>query len=387
MPLNNFRFLMTMAVLAAVGSGCVGAIQATTAHGTTPAAHVVATARPKPQPIDVLSASFASASTGYLLAEPRCATLANPCKTTVLMRRTVDGGRTWSAVPGPAAPPVNMFQASASANAVGRILFTSLPDGYAYGPGLWRTADGGATWRQVRVPGRVAQFAVAGRRMVAVIGGCGSARECTFRVYSALAGDDTWRLVTGPALTGTSASLAVSGTTGYLLTTSADPGGPRLLGGPVTASARWRALPVPCAGAWSAAIAAVPGSLFLGCGGEPGAGNQGKTAYLSGNGGRTWHKVASPPGGGYLGGATMTPGGTIFLSGGRMDVYISRDHGRGWHESPSLANAAGLASAGLTLAGAAVTDMFGVVIQEGVYTRQAWLTRDGGLHWTPSTIR
>ena len=41
----------------------------------------------------------------------------------------------------------------------------------------------------------------------------------------------------------------------------------------------------------------------------------------------------------------MSAGGTIFLSGERMDVYISRDRGRSWHESPSLRNAAGLANA------------------------------------------
>ena len=391
MPLTNFRFFMTTALLAAVGSGCVGAVQATAAHGgahgTAPAARVVAAAKPKPAPIDVLSASFASASAGYLLAEPRCASLADPCKTTVLLRRTVDGGRTWSAVPGPAAPPVNMFRPSTAANAVGRILFTSLRDGFAYGPGLWRTADGGASWHQVRVPGRVAQFAVSGHRMVAVVGGCGSARECAFRVYSATVGEDIWRPLTGAAATGSGASFAVAGPNGYLLITGADVGRPRLLAGPVTGPARWRALPVPCQFAWSAAIAAARGALFLGCGSEPGAGNQGKTAYVSSDGGRTWRKVASPPDGGYLAGATMTLGGTIFLSGGRMDVYISRDRGRSWHESPSLANAAGEANAGLTLAGTAVTDMFGVVIQEGVFTQQVWLTRDGGRTWTPVTIR
>jgi hypothetical protein len=378
---------MTTALLAAVGSGCVGAVQAVAAHGTAHAAHAVATAKPKPAPIDVLSASFVSASAGYLLAEPACASLADPCKTTAVMRRTVDGGRTWSAVPGPAAPPVNMFRPSTAANAVGRILFTSLRDGFAYGPGLWRTTDGGASWHQVRVPGRVAQFAVAGHRMVAVIGGCDGSRRCAFRVFSATVGQDTWRPLAGAAQTGAAAWLAVSGTTGYVLFTAADIVKPRLLVGPANGSARWRALPVPCAGAWSAAIAAVPGSLFLGCGSEPGAGSQGKTAYLSGDGGRTWHKAASPPDGGYLSAATMTPGGTIFLSGGRMDVYISTDRGRSWHESPSLANAAGEANAGFTLVGTAVTDMFGVAVQEGVFTQQVWLTRDGGRHWTPATVR
>jgi len=33
-----------------------------------------------------------------------------------------------------------------------------------------------------------------------------------------------------------------------------------------------------------------------------------------------------------------------------------------------------------------VTGAFWVVIQLGVYTRQVWLTRDGGTHWTPATV-
>ena len=83
----------------------------------------------------------------------------------------------------------------------------------------------------------------------------------------------------------------------------------------------------------------------------------------------------------------MSPGGTIFLSGGRMDLYVSRDGGRSWHESPSLQNAAGLAGAGFPLAGSTITKTQGFAFQEGVYQQQAWLTSDGGRHWTPVTVR
>ena len=90
--------------------------------------------------------------------------------------------------------------------------------------------------------------------------------------------------------------------------------------------------------------------------------------------------------GGYLGGSTMSAGGTIFLSGARMDVYISRDRGRSWHESPSLRNAAGLADAGFFLVAATVTDKAGVAFEKGVGKPQVWLTVDGGRRWTPVTV-
>jgi photosystem II stability/assembly factor-like uncharacterized protein len=71
----------------------------------------------------------------------------------------------------------------------------------------------------------------------------------------------------------------------------------------------------------------------------------------------------------------------------RMDLYVSRDHGRSWHQSPSLGNAAGLADAGLSLAGSTVTDTWGFAIQEGVGQQQIWLTSDGGRDWTPVSVR
>lgn len=339
--------------------------------------------------LTVLSASFVSASVGWLLATP-CADQVQTCHT-VVVRRTVDGGRTWSAVHAPDMPPADIFQGSPPRNAVGTILFTSARVGWAFGPALWQTRDGGLTWRKMKGPGgRVLDLGVAGDRLLAVTGRCGvDYPACSFRVYSAAAGSDDWRAIPGAVGTGASSvRLVVSGGVGYVFAVTADLGKPQLIAGPESGAVRWRSLPNPCRFAGSGALAASPGGwLFLGCGGEPGVGNQLKTAWLSGDGGRTWLQVASPPFGGYLAGASMSTGGTIFLSGERMDVYISWDRGRSWHESPSLENAAGLAGAGFPLMGLTVTDTWGFAFQEGVYPQQVWLSRDGGRHWTPVTIR
>jgi hypothetical protein len=134
-----------------------------------------------------------------------------------------------------------------------------------------------------------------------------------------------------------------SGPVGYLLAIAGGLGKPLVLAGPVTGSVRWRPLPAPCAGGDSGAVAAASGWLFLGCGSEPSAGNQLKNA--------SW------------------------------------DRGGSWHVTPSLAPTAGVANAGFPLLATTVTSTFGVVIQQGVYTRQVWLTRDGGSHWTPVTTR
>jgi hypothetical protein len=360
---------------AACGGAAPGPARGTVAHGGGP--------------LTVLSASFVSASAGWLLATP-CADQVQTCRT-VVVRKTVDGGRTWSAVHAPDAPPADIFQGSPSANEVGTILFTSARAGWAFGPALWQTGDGGHTWRKMRGPGGPVQdLGVAGDRVLVVTSRCrNSGSACTFRVYSALDGSDHWRVVPGATVTGVqTAQLAVSGDVAYLFAIAGDLGKPLLIAGPVNSSAPWRSAPEPCTGAWSGALAAAPGGwLFLGCGLEPGAGNQVKNAYLSDDEARSWRTLATPPFGGYLAGASMSPGGTIFLSGGRMDVYISWDRGRSWHESPSLHYAAGLAGAGLPLAGLTVTDSEGFALQEGAFPQQVWLSRDGGRHWTPVTVR
>ncbi len=367
MPRKFGVLLMGSALLAAAATACSASAAALpgAAAGT--------------EPVEVLSVSFISPRMGWLLGEhgqqaPR-----------VIMRKTVNGGKSWTAVPAPAAPAADMFQSGPPPDAVGSILFTGKTDGWAFGPALWRTADGGTTWRRERVPGPVVDLKVTGNRMLAVITRVG---DPDLRLYAAPVGSGDWRPVPGGAVSGFfTESLAVSGRTGYLLVSRVELDRPVLLAGPAAGEAPWRRLPEPCPGGWSAALAAAPGWLFVGCGNEPGAGNELKTAYLSLNGGHTWHRVASPPVGGYLGGATMSAGGTIFLFGERMDVYISGDRGRAWFESPSLRNAAGLANAGFFLVATALTDKVGVTFEKGVTAQQVWLTRDGGRRWSPVTVR
>jgi hypothetical protein len=390
MPRNHFGLLIIAALLTAATACSAGDASPGIAGNAAARTSAQAAAPAKPaKPIDVLSASFVSSSTGWLLAELPCAHQVNPCRTSVLMRKTVDGGRTWFATPAPPALPADMFQSRRPPDGVGRVLFTSARDGWAFGPALWRTTDGGATWRRLGVPGPISDFTLADGRMFTVAGRCDSAGDCAYRGYAAAVGGDAWRPVPGTAITGTGGSsvqLSVSGSAGYLLAITKGQGRPLLLAGPVTGSAPWRRLPEPCAGAFSGALAAAGGWLLLGCGGEPGAGNQLKQAYVSRDDGSKWQQVASPSFSGYLDGAIMSPDGTVLLSGERMDVYISQDRGGRWQLSPSLAPAAGLAGAGFPLLATTVTGAFGVVIQQGVYTRQVWLTRDGGTHWTPATV-
>ena len=354
------------------------------AHSVTTKAHPVAASD---RQVAVVSASFVSPSQGWLLAVPPCARNAKPCRT-LLLRRTTDGGRIWADMPAPAAP---FASSEARGDAVSSILFTSPRDGWAFGPGLWQTRDGGATWRRVSIPGGpVLDMAAGNGRVLAATGRCTSPGEdCRLAVYTSRTGSAAWRPIPAATARGVEApSLVVAGDTGYLASLPHS-GNAVMLAGPVNGSAPWRPIGNnPCTHPSSIAVAAAAGgSLFIGCGSEPGAGQQLKTAYLSRNYGRTWRRVANPPSSGYISSASMTRGGTIFLSGGRMDIYISRNRGRTWQTSPSLKSAAGLAGAGFDLVATATSNTTGYATQWGVYRHQLWLTDDGGRRWTPVTIR
>ena len=236
MPRKHVGFLMTAALMTAAT-----ACSAATGASATGVAAASATAKP----VEVMSVSFVSPRVGWLLGER------GERASRVLMRETVDGGRTWAAVPAPAAPAADMFQSSSPPDAVGSILFTSRRDGWAFGPALWRTTDGGATWRRERAPGPVATLEVTENRMIAVITHAGGSGEPDLRLYAVTVGGDDWRPVPGAAVSDFNGeSLAVSGGTGYLLASLSSLGRPVLLTGPAAGAGRWHALPAPCPGGW-----------------------------------------------------------------------------------------------------------------------------------------
>jgi photosystem II stability/assembly factor-like uncharacterized protein/predicted small secreted protein len=334
-------------------------------------------ARPVLSPISV---SFISASTGWLLALPPCA--ARGCQA-LRLRKTTDGGRHWFAVPAPPAPAWN--DSGRPADAVSGILFADAEDGWAFGPGLWATHDGGQTWHQVRLHAGPVFGLAAGHGRVIAAGRCRSGYgRCRFAVFGSPAGADRWRRVPGAAGIGVGpAGVLVSGRTGYVVDTTVDVGKPVLLSGPADGSASWKPLRNPCQGAWSAPLAARGRWVVLGCGTEPGAGEQVKLVYLSRDRGRTWRRLSDPPVGGYLTDASITKAGTIFISGGRSDVYMSWNGGRSWHTSRSLLRA----DIGDGLSATMVTDDEGFVLQASSYEKQIWFTRDGGQIWTPESVR
>ena len=94
---------------------------------------------PPPSGFEPNSVTFISLEMGWALGAAPC-----PSSGTCLaLRRTLNAGRTWTAV---AAPPTLFSPADSEGRGVSQIRFADPLDGWAFGPDLWSTHDGGAHW-------------------------------------------------------------------------------------------------------------------------------------------------------------------------------------------------------------------------------------------------
>lgn len=322
------------------------------------------------------SVTFVGNRGGYLgavLGRAACGTRAGLC---TAMAGTASYGTRWTRIGAPpAAPP-----------AVSQVRFADPADGWAFGPALYATHDGGLNWNATGpADGRVIDLATMGGRVLAVLAtGCagtgpGTASGCTgVALYAAAAtGGPFTRVLSAPA--GTRAgpgALQLTADRGYLITNG------RLYAGPLSGTG-WAAvqprggtpacLTGPAArGPWLLA----PGrsAIYLACG----SGRQ-LALYESADAGRTWRPRGAIPVAGTATSLAVSPAGTLVLAttGG---LYYSPG-GRIWNPA-SGGSPAGVAFGyvGMT------TASLGVAVPASASRGLIYVTRDGGRTWQASRI-
>jgi len=90
--------------------------------------------------------TFVSPFEGWLLGGVACGGA-----TCAAVLRTLDAGRTWASIH---APNAGLSTGPGSSNeGVSGLRFANARDGWAFGPDLWVTHDGGATWRKITITG------------------------------------------------------------------------------------------------------------------------------------------------------------------------------------------------------------------------------------------
>ena len=366
-------------VVAGVAVLAAGACAGNAAVPVRPAAAASTAVSLNCRAIIPVSASFVSGTTGWLLG------LATPDGSRIVLCRTVDAGQHWSSVPAPPAPWPFWSSApgpavSTGPDAVSQIVFADQRDGWAFGPGLWATHDGGAHWHRVGTPGAsVSKMAATSGRVIAVFSRDGGT---TFVAYTSPAAADAWRPLPGVSGAGQAVGtdLAVFRRTGYVVSSRAPlPGPPAvLLTGPADGSARWQRHRLSCPSSMKVAVTAATGpGIIVVCAGT-GFHPTPARVYRSVDGGRNWQRLAGLVLEDSVGSVSVTPDGTILVSGLYSGVLMSRDGGQSWHPVPAVDDSEAVQGGGIVTA-VMVTDQLGFAVVTG---DAFWLTHDGGRTWT-----
>jgi hypothetical protein len=340
--------------------------------------------------IGPMSASFISASGGWLLGAtlPDCWVSG---ASRLVVRKTNDGGRHWSAVPAPPAPvPWTSGSGGPPAASVSEIYFADARDGWAFGPGLWSTHDGGATWHRVATGGRSVYSLTAtdGHVVAAFLScgtGCGRGAASSFTIETTPARSDSWRPVPGAAGLG-QPQVTAAGGTAYALgarSSNSDMAPALLLTGPADGTARWHAHATPCHAIGSNMTTAVTGrDLVMACA-MLGAHPTPNHLYRSDDSGAHWRQFSVV---GLYDGTTslsVAPDGTLLLAGIYNGVGLSSDGGRSWHWPATVDHAQAVGGGDLIDAAMTSNDDGFVIVGWGLL----WITRDAGRTWTQVIVR
>jgi hypothetical protein len=328
--------------------------------------------------------------------------VANDCTS---LAGTSDYGTTWYGV---SAPVTGVPEGSTG---VSQLRFLNLKDGWAFGPALQETSDGGRTWTAEQTFGlRVTGLETAGDRAFALLGSCQSvgspyAADCSkFSIYSSAAGSTSWQPVRlsipaslrsgamGTAGQASSASLVIRGNaaspqagTGYLLAPSGD-----ILTGSVGGGAWAYAGKAPCLPGTAASGGAPLGAqltvggagLRLNCAtgtGSAAGSTQPKQLWQSADGAQ-WTKVSRPPATGAANSLAATSSGHVVLATTAGIDYSAT--GTTWQPTTISGGSpqGGFSYVGMT------SDTQGVALPVDSRLGEVFITRDGGQTWTPSPV-
>ncbi len=185
---------VTMALALAAGTSA--------ASGTATVGHSLAIAglRPKSEAVTTwwVDSTWLSPLTGWVLGEGTTG-----CPTCAVIKRTVDGGRSWSAVPAPAGRTLisggSTYTCWKSGGCVTHLVFANRDDGYLFGPDLFTTSDGGRTWHRQAGERTAALATVAPGvvwRLTYAGGGCPG--PCDLALQQQRAGSTIWTTVRAP---------------------------------------------------------------------------------------------------------------------------------------------------------------------------------------------
>lgn len=287
---------------------------------------------------------------------------------------TVDRGKHW-AVAG---------TLPAGAN-VSEIRYANTQDGWAFGPGLYVTHDGGSTWRLGSLTGTVADVEASGGMAWALSSPCGTAPTSPcgagLTVDRSPVSADTWHALSGLSLPGgQSGTIALHGSAVYLAV------GQQLIGSADGTTFAPITDPCPASSDFFPAALTVtnPAEVEVLCAGQPGAGSSAKRVYVSTDSGHTYHPLADAPQGGQVDGFAAASPTTIAISAasGASEIYRTSGAGTTWSTPLTFGDGgAGFADLGFT------DSTHGVAVSSPGQNGRVYLTDTAGASWYPVAFK
>ena len=368
--------------LAAEASPTVSALVASPSPSPSPTASgsLVPARSPVPVGFEPLSATFVSKLDGWVLGSVPCARARCPA-----IVRTVDGGATWTSV---VAPQTTMGGVPGSVqpngSGISSLRFADPANGWAFGPELWATHDGGGIWARISItglPGTATITALEASRGTVHAVLYDGAQD--FRISSSQVGTDDWHAAAVRVAVGAGpvpeVELVLSGSSGWVLENNRI-----VVGGAILDGATWRAWQPACLSVVGPAVLAASSTNDLvvvcdvGLWGNP----TGEHHFRSTNGGATFAQSSARLA---LSAAAVTSPNraTIVVAGSDASgasLVGSFDGGRTWSTVLSV-RAAAFADLGFT------TATQGIVItttESGAGT--LWMTHDGGRTWAAAAF-
>jgi photosystem II stability/assembly factor-like uncharacterized protein len=291
--MTPFRRIAQRVLPAVLAAACVAAPAVAAAQASTsprPAAAI-------PAGFIAQSTSWISPSQGWILGTTACGK--NNCAKSEVLS-TTNGGSSWKQI---GTISAMIPRAGNPGNGMSEIRFANASVGWAFAPDLYRTSNGGATWRKVQLPGggkQVLDLAVTRTQAYAVIspcayetGICGGGKPLTaWRISVTASTTATWTKMPVALHANVAANVAAFGNTVYVVNSRLDGAShPSQLYVSTNGGATFASRPIPCdASTENNLIQAAPYSatgVGLLCDGDPGFSKAVKTVYLSTNNGKT----------------------------------------------------------------------------------------------------
>lgn len=348
-----------------------------------------------PSGFEPQSATFVSTKVGFVLGTAKCST--GSCLT---IARTEDGGHTWLEIPAPKTPLAQGPLLTTDSKAVSKIRFVNILDGYVFGPNLFTTHDGGATWHQVTLSGIPSSYGVMSLETnqnytYLIAGNPNSAVPGIEDLFVSPASNDSFKLQSSPTFAAGDVAKITTNPYGTIISANDRKGD---LYYQAKGASSWTHISANCgtgiptnpyvALATPPAGSSIP-EIVVTCGGDVGAGSQQKTILTSTNLSTFTAVPAKPPLGGVLTGIASPNGQIIAVSAasGATFLYVSTNGGHSWNtvvQNPAFGGSP-IHDLGFTTntQGFAVE---GEATKAGVESSEFLMTHDSGMSWQSVTF-